>query len=204
MAGVRASLVVDARSLHMSTGQPVTPDRSLLTERPQRSPVARRGSARPPPARRRSADLAICDTQGDKLPAVQAAVEAEGAGAGSTSSTCATSSVARQPDCGARGAGPIDVLANNCGRGFHALRERVTQAARVCSSPRTSIRGQLCPPRRTAHERRGAIVNVTSVEAYHAALRAWCVRRDEGRGGAVHQDAGPRARPSGIRQLRRP
>jgi 3-oxoacyl-[acyl-carrier protein] reductase len=117
------------------------------------------------------ADVAICDNQADKLPAVQSAIEASGRRCHSTALD-----VRDEPGVGAwltsvaAELGPIDILVNNAGGGFHALYENVSPKGEGVLIAENFGTVSNCVRHGVPLMRDGgAIVNVTSVEAYHAA-----------------------------------
>lgn len=117
------------------------------------------------------ADVAICDKQADKLPAVAERIEAHGRRAHAT-----VLDVRDEPGVGAWFAavrtelGPVDILVNNAGGGFHSLYRDVSpkgEQVLIAENFGTVANGVRhgVPHMNDG----GAIVNVTSVEAYHAA-----------------------------------
>ena len=117
------------------------------------------------------ADVAICDTQADKLPAVRAAIEAGGR-------RCHTAELDVRDEAGVKEwltgvhavLGPIDVLVNNAGGGFHALYEDVSPKGEGVLIAENFGTVTNCVRHGVPLMNDGAaIVNVTSVEAYHAA-----------------------------------
>ena len=117
------------------------------------------------------ADVAICDKQGEKLPGVKAAIEALGRRCHST-----VLDVRDEPAVGEWLAavhdelGAIDIIVNNAGGGFHALYEDVSpkgEGALIAENFGTVAN---CVRHGVGRMNDGgAIINVTSVEAYHAA-----------------------------------
>jgi len=117
------------------------------------------------------ADVAICDNQADKLPAVHAAIDSSGR-------RCHSSvlDVRDEPGVGAwldavaADLGPIDIIVNNAGGGFHALYENVSPKGEGVLIAENFGTVSNCVRHGVPLMRDGgAIVNVTSVEAYHAA-----------------------------------
>jgi 3-oxoacyl-[acyl-carrier protein] reductase len=117
------------------------------------------------------ADVAICDMQPDELPAVVAEIEALGRRCHHT-----VLDVRDEPAVGEwlravrAELGPIDIMVNNAGGGFHALYENVSPkgegvlVAENFSTVANCIRHGV-----PLMNDGGSIINVTSVEAYHAA-----------------------------------
>jgi len=117
------------------------------------------------------ADVAICDMQGDKLPAVQDRIEALGRRCHATTLDVRDGDGVAAWLAAVHGdLGPIDVLVNNAGGGFHSLYEAVSpkgEAVLVAENFTTVTNGvRHAAPLMSDG---GAIVNVTSVEAHHAA-----------------------------------
>jgi 3-oxoacyl-[acyl-carrier protein] reductase len=117
------------------------------------------------------ADVAICDNQAEKLPAVTTAVEALGR-------RCHATELDVRDEAGvgawmrtvADALGPIDVLVNNAGGGFHALYENVSPKGEAVLIAENFGTVTNCVRHGVPlMNDGGAIVNVTSVEAYHAA-----------------------------------
>lgn len=151
----------------------ITPDRMLLTDRIAVVTGAAQGlgeaTARALAAF--GADVAFCDMQGDKLAAVTAAVEATGRRAHATELDVRDEAgVGEWLTTVEAEFGAIDILVNNAGGGFHALYENVSpkgEAVLVAENFGTvanCIRHGV--PKMNDG---GSIINVTSVEAYHAA-----------------------------------
>ncbi|MEQ8839519.1 MAG: SDR family NAD(P)-dependent oxidoreductase [Acidimicrobiales bacterium] len=117
------------------------------------------------------ADVAICDNRPEKLPAVQAAVEALGRRCHATELDV-RDGPGVEAWLGAVHAelGPIDILVNNAGGGFHAKYEDVSpkgESVLIAENFGTVTNGvRYGVPLMNDG---GSIVNVTSVEAYHAA-----------------------------------
>ena len=117
------------------------------------------------------ADLAICDNQADKLPGVVREIESKGARCHSTALD-----VRDEPAVGEwlsavnADMGPIDIIVNNAGGGFHALFENVSPKGEGVLIAENFGTVSNCVRHGVPLMRDGgAIVNVTSVEAYHAA-----------------------------------
>lgn len=117
------------------------------------------------------ADVAICDNQADKLPAVHDALVAAGRRVHS-----AVLDVRDEPGVGewlaavAAELGPIDIIVNNAGGGFHALYENVSPKGEgVLIAENFGTVANCVRHGVPLMNDGGAIVNVTSVEAYHAA-----------------------------------
>lgn len=117
------------------------------------------------------ADVAICDTQGDKLSGVAAAIEATGRRSHTTELDVRDAEGVREWLTTVHADfGPIDVLVNNAGGGFHARYEDVSPKgegvliAENFGTVTNCVRHGV-----PLMNDGGAIVNVTSVEAYHAA-----------------------------------
>lgn len=117
------------------------------------------------------ADVAICDMQGDKLAAVVAKIEAIGRRCHSMELDVRDGDgVAAWLAAVHAELGPIDVLVNNAGGGFHSLYEGVSpkgEAVLVAENFTTVTNGvrHAVPLMNDG----GSIINVTSVEAHHAA-----------------------------------
>jgi 3-oxoacyl-[acyl-carrier protein] reductase len=117
------------------------------------------------------ADVAICDMQPDERPAVVAEIEARGRRCHHT-----VLDVRDEPAVGEwlravrAELGPIDIMVNNAGGGFHALYENVSPkgegvlVAENFGTVANCIRHGV-----PLMNDGGSIINVTSVEAYHAA-----------------------------------
>ena len=146
------------------------------------------------------AHVAVCDRQADGLAETVAAIEATGRRVlhdvfDVRDADSVESFMARV----AAELGPIDILVNNVGGGFHAeFGRRVTkgEAALIAENFGTVTNSVRSALDRLADG--AAIVNVTSVEAYHAAP-GFGIYAAEGRSRAVHEDAGPRTGGRGIR-----
>jgi NAD(P)-dependent dehydrogenase (short-subunit alcohol dehydrogenase family) len=117
------------------------------------------------------ADVAICDKQADKLPAVVERIEAQGRRAHST-----VLDVRDEPAVGEWFAavrdelGPLDIIVNNAGGGFHSLyRDVSTKGEQVLIAENFGTVSNGVRHGVPHMNDGGAIVNVTSVEAYHAA-----------------------------------
>jgi len=117
------------------------------------------------------ADVALCDMQGDVLPETTAAVEATGRRAHAEVLDVRDADAVEEFMAATHDTlGPIDVLVNNAGGGFHALFEGVspkgehTLIAENFGTVTNCVRHGV-PRMRDG----GSIVNVSSVEAYHAA-----------------------------------
>ena len=117
------------------------------------------------------ADVAICDNQGDKLPAVKAAVEALGRRCHSTDLDVRDEPGVAQWLSAVHGEfGAIDIIVNNAGGGFHALYENVSPKGEgVLIAENFGTVSNCVRHGVPLMSDGGAIVNVTSVEAYHAA-----------------------------------
>lgn len=117
------------------------------------------------------ADIAICDTQGAKLPGVRSAIEALGR-------RCHTTELDVRDEPGVAAwlasvhdtLGPIDIIVNNAGGGFHALYEHVSPKGEgVLIAENFGTVANCVRHGVPLMNDGGAIINVTSVEAYHAA-----------------------------------
>ncbi len=151
----------------------ITPDTILLTDRIAVVTGAAQGigEATALALAAFGADLAICDTQGDKLDGVRARIEAMGR-------RCHATELDVRDEAGV-GAwlravhgelGPIDVLVNNAGGGFHALYEKVSPKGEGVLIAENFGTVTNCVRHGVAlMNDGGSIINVTSVEAYHAA-----------------------------------
>lgn len=151
----------------------LTPDRILLTDRVAVVTGAAQGigAATAVALARFGADVAICDMQGDPLAATVAAVE-------ETGRRC-VSAVLDVRDADAVEAfladvhdqlGAIDILVNNVGGGFHALFAEVSPKGEDVLLRENF--GTVTNCLRSGVDRMndgGSIINVSSVEAYHAA-----------------------------------
>lgn len=117
------------------------------------------------------ADVAICDTQGDKLAGVHAAIEAAGRRCHSTELDVRDEAGVGEWLTNVHAAlGPFDVLVNNAGGGFHALYENVSPKGEGVLIAENFGTVTNCVRHGVPLMNDGAaIVNVTSVEAYHAA-----------------------------------
>ncbi len=117
------------------------------------------------------ADVAICDNQGEKLPAVHTAVEALGRRCQSTELDVRDGpGVADWLGTVHRELGPIDIMVNNAGGGFHAKYEDVSPKGEAVLIAENFGTVTNCVRHGVPlMNDGGAIVNVTSVEAYHAA-----------------------------------
>ena len=152
---------------------PVSPDHILLTDRVAVVTGAAQGIGQATAIALASfgADVAICDVQGDALAAVGAAIERLGrrchrAELDVRDGEAVDGFMAAVDDA----LGPIDILVNNAGGGFHAAFADVSPkgegvlVAENFGTVTNCVRSAV-PRMRDG----GAIVNVTSVEAYHAA-----------------------------------
>jgi 3-oxoacyl-[acyl-carrier protein] reductase len=151
----------------------VTPERILLTDKVAVVTGAAQGigEAIALALAAFGADVAICDTQADKLAGVHGAIEAGGR-------RCHSTELDVRDEAGVgewltsvhAELGPIDVLVNNAGGGFHALYENVSPKgegvliAENFGTVTNCVRHGV-----PLMNDGGSIVNVTSVEAYHAA-----------------------------------
>lgn len=151
----------------------ITPDRALLTDKVAVVTGAAQGIGEATALALASfgADVAICDFQADKLPGVAAAIEARGRRAHVTELD-----VRDEPGVAAWMAavrdelGPIDIIVNNAGGGFHALYENVSPKGEgVLMAENFGTVTNCIRHGAPLMSDGGAIVNVTSVEAYHAA-----------------------------------
>lgn len=151
----------------------LTPDRILLTDKVAVVTGAAQGigAATAIALATFGADVAICDLQGDKLPAVAAQVEATGR-------RCHTTELDVRDGDGVeqwlaavgQDLGKIDIIVNNAGGGFHALYEGVSPKGEAMLVAENFTTVTNCLRHGLPHMNDGgAIVNVTSVEAYHAA-----------------------------------
>lgn len=115
------------------------------------------------------ADVAICDMVADRLPETEAAVEALGRRCVSAVLDVRRAEpVGEFADHATRTLGLVDVLVNNAGGGFHALFRDVSakgEQALISENFATVTNCVRLVPMNDG----GSIVNVTSVEAYHAA-----------------------------------
>ena len=148
------------------------PDRILLTDRVAVVTGAARGigAATAVALARFGADVAVCDKDPGGLPGVEARIEAAGRHCFSDVLDVRDGDRVRDFLIRARDRlGPIDVLVNNAGGGFRALFEEVSpkgEAALVAENFTTVSNCVRHGAPLMADG--GAIVNVTSVEAYHA------------------------------------
>ncbi|MFT5203620.1 MAG: 3-oxoacyl-[acyl-carrier protein] reductase [Candidatus Aldehydirespiratoraceae bacterium] len=117
------------------------------------------------------ADVAICDMQPDELPAVVAEIEALGRRGHYT-----VLDVRDEPGVGEwlstvhAELGPIDIMVNNAGGGFHALYESVSPKGEgVLMAENFGTVANCIRHGVPLMNDGGSIINVTSVEAYHAA-----------------------------------
>ncbi len=151
----------------------LTPERVLLTDKVAVVTGAAQGigAATAVALAEFGADVAICDMRPDGLPEVVEAIEATGRRAHATELDVRDGEgVARWLAAVHEGLGPIDVLVNNAGGGFHALFEGVSPkgesvlVAENFGTVTNCVRHGV-----PLMNDGGAIVNVTSVEAHHAA-----------------------------------
>ncbi|MEM7142083.1 MAG: SDR family NAD(P)-dependent oxidoreductase [Actinomycetota bacterium] len=117
------------------------------------------------------ADVAICDFQADKMPAVGAQIEALGRRAHlSELDVRDEPGVAAWMSAVSDELGSIDILVNNAGGGFHALYRDVSPKGEgVLIAENFGTVSNCIRHGVPLMNDGGAIVNVTSVEAYHAA-----------------------------------
>ena len=151
----------------------ITPDRALLTDRIAVVTGAAQGIGEATALALASfgADVAICDFRADKLPAVKAAVEARGRRCHSTELDVRNEPGVREWLAAVHSElGPIDVIVNNAGGGFHSLYENVSpKGEEALIAENFGTVGNCVRHGVSLMNDGGAIVNVTSVEAYHAA-----------------------------------
>jgi len=117
------------------------------------------------------ADVAICDNQGEKLPAVRSAIEALGVRGHATELDVRDEAgVSEWLASVHRDMGDIDIIVNNAGGGFHALYEEVSPKGEgVLIAENFGTVSNCVRHGVPLMNDGGAIINVTSVEAYHAA-----------------------------------
>jgi 3-oxoacyl-[acyl-carrier protein] reductase len=151
----------------------ITPDRMLLTDKVAVVTGAAQGigEAIALALSAFGADVAICDRQGEKLSGVKTAIEANGRRSHTTELDVRDEAGVGEWLTSVNSAlGPIDVLVNNAGGGFHALYEDVSPKgegvliAENFGTVTNCVRHAV-----PLMNDGGAIINVTSVEAYHAA-----------------------------------
>ncbi|MCQ3807219.1 MAG: SDR family NAD(P)-dependent oxidoreductase [Acidimicrobiaceae bacterium] len=117
------------------------------------------------------ADVAICDMHGDRLPSVAAAIEETGRRCHTTELDVRDSAgVDRWLGSVVTELGAIDVLVNNAGGGFHSLYSGVSPKGEGVLIAENFSTVTNCVRYGVDRMNDGAsIINVTSVEAYHAA-----------------------------------
>lgn len=151
----------------------ITPDRALLTDKVAVVTGAAQGIGEATAVALASfgADVAICDFQADKLPAVVAAIEAHGRRAHATDLDVRDEPGVRDWLTAVHAElGAIDIIVNNAGGGFHALYENVSPKGEgVLIAENFGTVSNCIRHGAPLMNDGGAIVNVTSVEAYHAA-----------------------------------
>lgn len=151
----------------------ISPDRALLTDRVAVVTGAAQGigAATAVALAAFGADVAICDFQADKMPAVAAEIERLGRRAHVTELDVRDEAGVGEWLAAVRAElGPIDIIVNNAGGGFHSLYENVSPKGEGVLIAENFGTVSNCIRHGVAHMRDGgSIVNVTSVEAYHAA-----------------------------------
>lgn len=152
---------------------PPTPQSILLTDRVAVVTGAGQGigEAAALALARFGADVAICDMHGDRLMPVKTAVEATGRRCHATKLDVRDSpSVDQWFGTVAAELGTIDVLVNNAGGGFHSLYSGVSPKGEATLIAENFSTVSNCVRYGVGRMNDGAsIINVTSVEAYHAA-----------------------------------
>ena len=117
------------------------------------------------------ADVAVCDNQGEKLPAVLASIQELGVRGHSTELDVRDGpGVEAWLTTVSDHLGPIDIIVNNAGGGFHALYENVSPKGEgVLIAENFGTVSNCVRHGVPLMNDGGVIINVTSVEAYHAA-----------------------------------